>query len=83
MLMVPSAVIPLHCTTVLSSLDVALNVKVEAISASSVLIAVVELEVLVRVATKCIKDCTLHSCNIIAVHTTPSSIETGQYHFQR
>ena len=49
---VPSAVIPLHWTTVPLSLDVALSVSVEVISARVVLITVVELAVLVRVATK-------------------------------
>ena len=52
MIMVPSAVSPLHCTTVPLSLDVELNVRVEVISANRVLITVVEFEVFVRVATK-------------------------------
>ena len=50
--MVPSPISPLHCTTVPPSLDVALNVRVEVVSARVVFITVVELEVLVRVATK-------------------------------
>ena len=51
-IMVPSAVSPLHCTTVPPSLDVVLNVRVEVISARVVLITVVELELFVKVATK-------------------------------
>ena len=50
--MVPSPVFTLHCTTVPFSSAVALNVRVEVISARVVLITVVELEVLVRVTTK-------------------------------
>ena len=50
--MVPSPVSLLHCTTVPFSSAVALNVRVEVISAIIVFITEVELEVLVRVATK-------------------------------
>ena len=48
----PSAVDPLHCTTVPFSLIVAVNVRVEVMSATVALITVMELAVFVRVATK-------------------------------
>ena len=48
----PSAVVPLHCTTVPFSLAVAVNVRVEVISARVVLITTLGLAVFVRVATK-------------------------------
>ena len=48
----PSAVVPLHCTTVPFSLAVAVNVRVEVMSATVVLITTLGLAVFVRVATK-------------------------------
>ena len=48
----PTAVDPLHCTTVPFSLDVALNIRVEVVSARIVLITTLGLTVAVRVATK-------------------------------
>ena len=48
----PSAVDPLHCTTVPFSLAAAVNVKVEIISARVVLITTVGFVVFVRVVTK-------------------------------
>ena len=48
----PNAVNPLHCITVPFSLHVALNVRVEVISARMVLITTVRLAIFVRVATK-------------------------------
>ena len=47
-----SAVDPLHCTMVPFSLDVALNARVEVMSARVVLITTLRLTVAVRVATK-------------------------------
>ena len=48
----PSAVVPLHCTTVPFSLFVAVNVRVEVMSATLAPVMVVRLVMLVRVATK-------------------------------
>ena len=48
----PSAVDPLHCTTVPFSLAVAVNVRVEVMSARVVLITTMGLTVFVRIATK-------------------------------
>ena len=48
----PSAVAPLHCTTVPFSLVVAVNVRVEVMSATVALITVMGFAVFVRVATK-------------------------------
>ena len=47
----PSAVVPLHCTTVPFSLVVAVNVRVEVMSARVVVITTVGLVVLLRVVT--------------------------------
>ena len=48
----PSAVVPLHCTTLPFSLTVAVNVRVEVMSATVSPVTVVELVRFVRVATK-------------------------------
>ena len=48
----PTAVDPLHCTTVPFSLTAAVNVRVEVISARVVLLTTLGLAVFVRVATK-------------------------------
>ena len=47
----PAAVDPLHCTTVPFSLDVALNARVEVMSARVVLLTTLGLTAAVRVAT--------------------------------
>ena len=48
----PTAVVPLHCTTIPFSLAVAVNVRVEVMSAIVVLITVMGLAMFVKVATK-------------------------------